>query len=162
VLPSEVLQKINERFPGAAEEQPLAWPPGATKPIVIKKSSLLSVAGFLKNDLSFENLHCVSGVDRQDKKIEVVYHLYSLQNRVMITLKVVLERNDVTIETLSGFWKSANWLERETYDLFGVKFLNHPDLRRILNPDEWTYYPLRKDFDHPDFIRLPQSEGLKG
>ena len=162
MLPSEVFQKINERFPGAAEEQPLAWPPGAAKPVVIKRTSFLSVAVFLKNDLSFENCHCISGVDRQDKKIEVVYHLYSFKNRVMITLKVVLERDDVTIETLSGLWKSANWLERETFDFFGVKFLNHPDLRRILNPDEWTDWPLRKDFDRPDFVRLPQSEGLKG
>ena len=158
---SEVLQKINERFPGTAEEQPVAWPSGAPKPIVIQRQSLLSVAGFLKNELSFENCHCVTAVDRKDQKIEVVYQLYSFANRVMITLKVILERNDLTIETLSGLWKSANWLERETFDLFGIKFLNHPDLRRILNPDEWTDYPLRKDFDRPDFIRLPQSDGLK-
>ena len=68
---------------------------------------------------------------------------------------------DLTVETVSHLWKSANWLEREVFDLFGVRFLNHPDLRRILNPDEWTDYPLRKNFDRPDFIRLPQSEGLK-
>ena len=159
--PSQVAQTINERFPGAAEEQVIAWPPGAAKAIVIKKESLLSVAGFLKNDLSFENLHCVSGVDWKGK-IAVVYHLYSFKHRLMLTLKVFLPMEDLTVETLSGLWKSANWLERETFDLFGVKFLNHPDLRRILNPDEWTDYPLRKDFDHPDFIRLPQSEGLKG
>ena len=80
----------------------------------------------------------------------------------MLTLKVFLSLDDPTVETLSGLWKSADWLEREVFDLFGVKFLNHPDLRRILNPDEWTDYPLRKNFDRPDFHRLPEVEGLKG
>lgn len=151
----QIVQIIREKFPDAVVEERQAA-------IVIKKESLSAVAQFLKTDeMAFQNLHCVTGVDWKDK-MEVVYHLYSFKHKFMLTLKVFLTMQDLTVETLSGIWKSANWLEREVYDLFGVKFLNHPDLRRILNPEEWTDYPLRKDFDRPDFIRLPQSEGLKG
>lgn len=151
---AQIVQLLNEQFPGSVVEPQV-------NAIVIKKESLLAIAKMLRDsDLAFKNLHCVSGVDRRDK-IEVVYHLYTFKHRFMLTLKVFLAMNDLTVETLAHLWKSANWLERETYDLFGVKFLNHPDLRRILNPDEWTDYPLRKDFDRPDFYRLPQSEGLK-
>jgi len=151
---TQILQILNEKFPGSVvEEQP--------KAIVIKGESFLGIANLLKgSDLDFANLHCVTAVDRRDK-IEVVYHFYTFKHKFMLTLKVFLAMNDLNIESLANLWKSANWLERETYDLFGVKFLNHPDLRRILNPDEWTDYPLRKDFDRPDFYRLPQSEGLK-
>ncbi len=151
---AQIIQLLNEQFPGViVEEQP--------KAIVIKKESLLAVAKMLKNsELAFKSLHCVSGVDRKDK-MEVVYHLHTFKHRYMLTLKVFLPMNDLNVETLSHLWNSANWLEREVFDLFGIKFLNHPDMRRILNPDEWTDYPLRKDFDRPDFHRLPQSEGLK-
>ena len=151
---SQIVATINERFPGAlVEEQKNA--------IVLKKESLLEIARFLKDgDLAFENCHCVTAVDWKDK-IGLVYLIYSFKHKFMLTVKVFLTMEDLTVETLSGLWKSANWLEREVFDLFGVKFLHHPDLRRILNPDEWTDYPLRKNFDRPDFIRLPEVGGLK-
>lgn len=151
---AQIIQIINQRFPGAVVEEQA----GA---VVIRKESLTAVAKALKDaPLAFESLHCVTAVDRRDK-IEVVYHFYTFKHRFMLTVKVFLAMDDLTVETLSSVWNSANWLEREVYDLFGVKFLDHPDLRRILNPDEWTDFPLRKDFDRPDFYRLPQSEGLK-
>jgi len=151
---AQISKLLNEQFPGSvAEEQP--------KAIVIKKESLLAIAKMLRDsDTAFKSCHCITAVDRKDK-IEMIYMLYSFKHRFMLNLKIFLPMNDLTVETLSLLWKSANWLEREVYDLFGVKFLNHPDLRRILNPDEWTDFPLRKDFDRPDFYRLPQSEGLK-
>ncbi len=150
---AQIVKVLNEKFPSAAAEDQPKW-------VMVKKESILTVANILKFDLAFDNLHCVTAVDRRDK-IEVVYHFYSFKNRFMLTLKTILPMNDLNLESLAHLWKSADWLERETYDLFGVKFLNHPDLRRILNPDEWTDYPLRKDFDRPDFYRLPQSDGLK-
>ena len=152
---AQITKILNEQFAGALEpEQP--------KAIVIKREFLLGIAKALRDsELAFHNLHCVTAVDRRDK-IEMVYHLFTFRYRFMLTLKVFLPMNDLTIETLAHLWRSADWLEREVYDLFGVKFLNHPDLRRILNPDEWTDYPLRKDFDRPDFYRLPEVEGLKG
>ena len=152
---SQVVQKIRERLPNAiAEERPTG--------LVIKKESFLELAKFLKDDdLSFENLHCVTGVDWKDK-MEVVYHLYSFKNRILLKLKVFVPLEDLAVESLAGIWRSADWLERETYDLFGIKFLNHPDLRRILNPEEWTYHPLRKNFTHPEFFVKPETPGLKG
>ena len=151
---AQITKLLNEKIPGVVVDEQL-------KAVVIKKESLLAVAKLLSvPDLAFANLHCVTAVDRKDK-FEMVYHFYSFKHRFMLTLKAFLPMNDLTIETVSHIWNSANWLERETYDLFGVKFLNHPDLRRIMNPDEWTDWPLRKDFDRPDFYRLPQSEGLK-
>ncbi len=150
---SQLIQTIRAKFSDAITEE-------KTSAIVIKKESLLALARFLKDDLSFDNLHCVTAVDWKGK-IELVYHLYSFKNKFMLTMKLFLTMEDLTVETVSGLWKSADWLEREIFDLFGVKFLNHPDLRRILNPEEWTDYPLRKNFDRPDFVRLPQSDGLK-
>ncbi len=151
---SEILQKIKNKFPDIPiEEQP--------KALVIPKSVLLAVARFLKNEMGFENCHCVTAVDRKDK-IELVYFLYSTVNHFMLILKTFAPLDDLTVETVSGLWRSADWLEREVFDLFGVKFLNHPDLRRIMNPDHWTDFPLRKDFKREDFIPRPQSRGLKG
>ena len=151
---AQIIKTFNQECPGSfVEEQP--------KAIVIKKENVLAVAKVLKDsELDFKNLHSVTAVDRTEK-MEVVYHFYSFKHRFMLTLKAILPLNDLTIESLAHLWKSANWLERETYDFFGIKFLNHPDLRRILNPNEWTDWPLRKNFDRPDFYRLPQSEGLK-
>ena len=80
----------------------------------------------------------------------------------MLKLKVFVPLDDLAVETVSGLWRSADWLERETYDLFGIKFLHHPDLRRILNPEEWDYYPMRKNFTHPEFFIKPETPGLKG
>jgi NADH/F420H2 dehydrogenase subunit C len=152
---SQVAQKIREKLPDAvAEERPTG--------LVIKKESLLEVAKLLKDsDLNFENCHCITGVDWKDK-MEVVYHFYTFKHRFLLTLKVFVPLDDANVETISGLWRSADWLEREVYDLFGIKFLNHPDLRRILNPDEWDYYPLRKNFTHPEFFPKPEPKGLKG
>jgi len=151
---SECFQKIKNKFPDISiEEQPNG--------LVIPKASLLEVAVFLKNEISFENCHCVTAVDRKDK-MELVYLLYSTPNHFMLTLKTFVALDDLTVETVSGLWRSADWLERETFDLFGIKFLNHPDLRRIMNPDNWTDFPLRKDFKMEGFIPRPQSPGLKG
>ncbi|MBF0490091.1 MAG: NADH-quinone oxidoreductase subunit C [Candidatus Omnitrophica bacterium] len=151
---SEILSLIKNKFPELlAEETPHG--------LVIPKTNLLDVARFLKTELGFENCHCVTAVDRKDR-IEVVYHFYSFTYHFMLTLKIILSMNDLTVESVASLWRSADWLEREVYDLFGVRFLNHPDLRRIMNPDEWTDYPLRKDFKREDFIPRPVSPGLKG
>jgi NADH-quinone oxidoreductase subunit C len=151
---SEVLQKLKNKFPDISiEETPHA--------LVVPKSALLTVAGFLKNEMDFENCHCVTAVDRKDK-LELVYFLYSTPNHFMLVVKTFVPLDDLTVETVSGLWRSADWLEREVFDLFGIKFLNHPDLRRIMNPDNWTDFPLRKDFKRDDFILRPQSRGLKG
>lgn len=152
---SEIAKVLNDTFPGVVlEEQKGAF--------LIKREELLNVAKLLKSDeFAFDNLHCLTGVDRKDK-IEVVYIFYSLSRKLSLILKVHAPVDDLTVESLTCLWKSADWLERETYDFYGVKFLNHPDLRRIMNPETWTDFPLRKDFTRADFIKKPQTLGLKG
>ena len=149
---SDLLQQIKAKFPQLAiEEQPNA--------LVIPRDSILETARFLKQELGFENCHCITAVDRKDK-IEVVYLLYSTSHHFMLTLKTFVLEGDLTLESVAGLWKSADWLEREVFDLFGVRFLNHPDLRRIMNPDAWTDFPLRKNFKRDDFIPRPITLGL--
>ncbi len=150
---SEVLLKIKNKFPDTAiEEQPNA--------LVVPKAAILDVARFLKNEMDFENCHCVTAVDHRIK-MELVYFLYSTANHFMLVVKVFVPLDDLSVESVTGLWRSADWLEREVFDLFGIKFLNHPDLRRIMNPDHWTDFPLRKDFKREDFIPRPESRGLK-
>ena len=124
--------------------------------LVVQKNSLLETARNLKNGpLSFDNLHCITAIDRKDK-IELVYTLYSIREHHSITLKTCLTYDDLNVPSLTGLWKSANWLEREVYDFFGVIFTDHPDLRRILNPYDWKEYPLRKNYSSPEFITKPR------
>jgi NADH-quinone oxidoreductase subunit C len=155
MLLCEIAKILNDKFSGVVlEEQKNA--------LLIKRESLLSVARFLKDgQLAFDNLHCISGFDRKDR-IEGVYIFYSFSRKLTLILKISAPMDDLTVESLAHLWKSADWLERETYDFYGIKFLNHPDLRRIMNPDSWTDFPLRKDFARADFIKKPQTLGLKG
>ena len=147
--PDEVFAVIRAKFSEAKEET-------GTNGIIIPKESLLEVSRYLKNPpLAFDNLHCITAIDRKEK-MELVYTLYSIREHHGVTLKIYLTLEDLNVTSLSAVWKSANWLEREVYDLFGIIFLNHPDLRRILNPYDWKGYPLRKDYSHPEFIAKPR------
>jgi NADH-quinone oxidoreductase subunit C len=118
--------------------------------VVLKKEALLQVCAFLRDDPDYA-LHFladVAAVDYKDKtpRFAVVYHLLSHEHNHRLRLKVFLEDEKPEIETVTGIWATANWHEREAYDLMGVKFLNHPDLRRILLPYHWECHPLRKDY----------------
>jgi NADH-quinone oxidoreductase subunit C len=115
--------------------------------IEVERSRLLQVSQALCDELGFEMLTSVSGVDMRDH-LEVVYHLRSLSSNRLLQMKVKLEPGKPQVDSLVGIWLSANWLERETYDLFGISFVGHPDLRRILLDDEFEGYPLLKSF-HP-------------
>lgn len=149
MLPNEIFEFIKTKFPEAAQEE-------QTKAVVVPKETLATLVPHLKAPpLDFDNLHCITAVDKKER-IELVYLFYSMSKRHNLTLKIYLSLDALRVESLAPFWKSANWLERETYDLFGVTFLNHPDLRRILNPDDWKGYPLRKDYTHPNIVAKPQ------
>ncbi len=116
---------------------------------IIKKEDLIKVCQFLKSDpeLKYNFLSDVCGVDfpQKEKRFEVVYNLYSVPNRWRVRLKVRVREGE-SVPSATSVWSAANWMEREVYDMFGVKFDNHPDLRRILMPDDWIGHPLRKDF----------------
>jgi NADH-quinone oxidoreductase subunit C len=101
------------------------------------------------DDLSFDYLADITAIDWRDR-IEVVYRLTNLATNAKVVLRVDLDRNDPQVESVSSVWKGAEWQEREVYDLMGVRFIGHPDLRRILLPEDWEGHPLRKDYVIPD------------
>jgi NADH-quinone oxidoreductase subunit C len=126
-------------------------------PATIVVSKLLEVATELYNNKEtyFDQLSCVTGIDNgpEAKTLEVIYHLYSIPFNRSLALKVILPRDNPRVPSLASVWKSANWLERETYDMYGIVFEDHPDLRRILMPADWEGYPLRKDYKEQDTYR---------
>ncbi len=123
--------------------------------IPVAPDAIADVCLFLRDEpgLEFKSLMNLSGIDNLDEKdaakssYEMVYHLHSMTQRHRATLKVQLPRQDaVSLPTVSGVWPMADWAEREIWDLYGVRFDGHPDLRRILLPDDWIGHPLRKDY----------------
>lgn len=119
--------------------------------IVISRERLTEIVGFLKRDpeLDLSFLTDITAVDYLGKKsprFEVVYHLYSLKARHRLRVKVPVPEEDPVVDTLVPLWKGADWLEREVWDMFGVRFRGHPDLRRVLLYEEFQGHPLRKDY----------------
>ena len=114
----------------------------------IAATKIASVCGFLKYDQKFVRLSTVTAVDRYpaEPRFEVVYHLHSIERNERIRLKARLSGAEPVIESVTSVWRGANWYEREAFDLFGIRFTGHPDLRRILMPDDWEGHPLRKDY----------------
>lgn len=115
----------------------------------VRPASLKAVCLALRDDdaLKFEVLSDLTAVDLpKEDAIRVVYHLYSYETRQQVVLKAALDREAPRVATVEDVWKVANWFEREVFDLFGVVFEGHSDLRRILLPEDWVGYPLRKDF----------------
>jgi len=123
---------------------------------VVAAEAIVDVATFChhERDLSFDNLMCLSAVDYPKEtppRMEVVYHLLSYTHGHIFALKVHLPREEPRLATVEGIWRVANWHEREAYDMFGIVFTGHSDLRRILLPDDWVGFPLRKDWVDPEF-----------
>jgi len=124
--------------------------------VVVDKAKILEVLFFLKADpdCAFDMLTDLFGVDNNKEKprFELIYFLNSLKNKTRLAVKVGLEDGE-SVPTASGIWKAAEWFEREIYDMFGIRFEGHPDLRRILLDEEFEGHPLRKDFpvEGPDF-----------
>ncbi len=123
--------------------------------VEVDADAIDKVAEFLKNeaDAGFDCLSNLSGIDYPDKgHIQVVYDLYSYAHDHAVVIKVNADRAAPRINTVEGAWPAANWLEREVYDLLGIEFTGHSDLRRILLPDDWVGHPLRKDYvEAPDY-----------
>jgi len=145
--PLKIYERVKERF----GERVLEIADKKPDPFcVIDPKSIVEVCQFLHDDpeTSIDALSNESGVDYEDR-IEVVYHLFSYRHRHTAVLKVKLPRENPSVATLENIWKSANWMEREIFDLVGVNFEGHSDLRRILMPEDWEGHPLRKDFVEP-------------
>jgi len=118
--------------------------------VIISKSALVPLAGFLKEEptLQYDFLMDLTAVDyfKRKPRFEVVYHFLSLQHLFRIRVKVPLSEPDTELDSLVSIWPSANWYEREVYDMFGIRFAGHPDLKRILMYPEFEGHPLRKDY----------------
>ena len=130
--------------------------------IVTPKENILEICRILKTELNFDQCRDAVAVDRFTKKnrYEIIYNLYSISQKDRVFIKVILDGKEPESISISGIWKSADWYEREAYDMVGIKFEGHPDMRRIYMPEEFEYYPLRKDFPLmgiPDSIPLPNK-----
>ncbi len=154
--PREIAELIKDRYPTEVKE---------TKEfrgqvsVTVKKDRIVEICRHLhdKPDLQFDYLVDLCGVDYHGKKeprFEVVYHLYSIKHRHRIRLKAEVSEDDCSIDSIIPVWIGANWHERECYDMFGITFKGHPDLRRILMPEDWEGHPLRKDYP----IKGPEKE----
>jgi NADH-quinone oxidoreductase subunit C len=144
---SLAVQKLREREPQTIAE--VIESKGETT-VVLARRDLLRICEFLARDpsLAFSFLSDISAVDRFpiEPRYEVNYHLLSIQRRERVRIKVRLAGSDASLPSVTGIWPTANWHERETFDMFGIRFEGHPDLTRIVLPDDWEGHPLRKDY----------------
>jgi NADH-quinone oxidoreductase subunit C len=151
MIAQEIAQILRDRFPGVIVD---AKTEGVLDPwIRVSPDRIAEIAAFLRDDerLAFDSLMCLSGVDYMEGRLGVVYHLDSTTRRHKITLKVEVPVVHPHCQSVDEVWKTAGWHEREVFDLFGIVFDGHPDLRRILLPDDWEGYPLRKDYQVPEY-----------
>ncbi len=147
------VKKLQEKFPASVSEVKTFRD---EVNVIVQKKDILDICKFLysDSDLQYQMLTDLCGVDffPESPRFQVVYLLYSMKNRQRLRLKIKVGDSE-SVASVESIWKAANWLEREVYDLFGIPFENHPDLRRILLWDGYEGHPLRKDFpvEGPDF-----------
>jgi len=148
MTPAEIHSRLKEKFPSAVGEwqEPKAGDPC----ILLEPQELHEVCLFLKSEpgLEFDYLKLITGVDRGDK-LSSVYHLYSYKHQHALVLRADVERAEPKLPSVADIWPAADWLERECFDMLGIVYQGHPDLRRILLPLDWEGYPLRKDYKQP-------------
>jgi NADH-quinone oxidoreductase subunit C len=146
--PKDIAEKIKERFPEQVVE--IAEFRDQVS-VIVKKDQVSAILKYLHDEpfLSFDHLQDLTAVDykgKKDVRFEVVYNLYSTRYHHQIRIRAQVPENDEKINSVVPIWAGANWHERECYDMFGIVFAGHPDLRRILMPEDWEGYPLRKDY----------------
>jgi NADH-quinone oxidoreductase subunit C len=119
----------------------------------IAPDRMKDIAFFLRDDpsMQFDYMMCLSGVDYNDGRLGIVYHLFSMVHRHKIVLKAFCTKENPHVRSVSSVWGTANWHEREVFDMYGITIDEHPDLRRLLMPDDWEGHPLRKDYKVPEF-----------
>jgi NADH-quinone oxidoreductase subunit C len=144
---SPLLDELQKLFPGAISD-PLIY---RNQPsVTVARESLLQACEFLKSEEGGEYTlltdHTAVDYPKREKRFELVYHLYSFKRNDRLRLKVLAAEGE-KVPSVVSVWPTANWMEREVYDMFGVQYAGHPDLKRILLPDGWTGHPLRKDYD---------------
>jgi len=142
----DVIESLKENFSGKIQNILIQF---GDEIVLIESRALLDIAKFLKEDpYNFVMLLDLTCVDypQKEMRFEMVYHFYSLIHNIRLRFKACLPSENPAINSLTSLWKNANWLEREVFDMFGVKFDGHPDLRRLFMYDGFEGYPLRKDY----------------
>lgn len=161
-LLNQLKTSIEQQFPDSviAAELPYNFPS-----LTIKHEYIKEVLRFLKEDKTwnFFFLTDLTGIQTEDEKhLGVIYHLHNMISNQRVRIKTFFSIDNPEIPTVTDLWKTANWMERETYDFFGIIFKGHPDLRRILNPDEMDIFPLRKEFPVEDQTREDKDDSMFG
>jgi NADH-quinone oxidoreductase subunit C len=164
VEPKEIADRIKEKFPIEVQE---VSDFGGQVSVSVHRGKILDICRFLFEDpdISMDFLSDLCGVDYPDRKFrfEVVYNLYSLKYRHRIRVKALVPEDSPYIDSVVSVWSGANWHEREACDMYGIVFQGHPDLRRILMPDDWEGYPQRKDYplQGPEDYKYRSYEDVK-
>ena len=146
----EITNALKEKFGDAILEAKLEvmqpW-------LSIAPNRMKDVAFFLRDDpsMQFDYMMCLSGVDYNDGRLGIVYHLFSMVHRHKIVLKAFCTKDNPHVQSVCSVWGTANWHEREVFDMYGVIIDEHPDLRRLLMPNDWEGHPLRKDYKVPEY-----------
>ncbi|MCX6152820.1 MAG: NADH-quinone oxidoreductase subunit C [Candidatus Kapabacteria bacterium] len=145
MLVQEIYDNLKEKFPEAVLE--FIGTATGDPSTVVDAGQIYNICKYLRDQdgLEFDYLALLSGMDYKDK-FGTVYHLYSLKYKHRFVIKTYLPKEDPSLPSVERIWKTANWHEREAYDMFGIKFENHPNMIRILCPYDWEGYPLRKDY----------------
>lgn len=149
----ELLEKIRGQYP----EHDVVDDPVNAQGIIIDRELVPQIFEWLRDtpEMGFDFLEFETCTDRPPDHLDMIYYLYSYTHHHRLGLKVKLPRSSPSIASLVGLWTNADWNEREVYDLFGVHFHGHPDLRRLMMPEDWEGHPLRKDYMHPNVVFRP-------
>ena len=153
---------LNEKFADQILQNEMLY---GLQTITLKKDKIVGVIGYLFNhpESKFQFLTTLCGIHYPDQKaIAVMYQLHNLISNHKLRLKVFLPEDKPVVQTLTGIFSAANWMERETYDFYGVNFVGHPNLKRVLNVDEMDYFPLRKEFPLEDQTRIDKDDEMFG
>ena len=144
-LDNDLVKRYQARFGSAIQE---AWLDRKQAILVVGADRLLEIARYSRDEERFDLLADLTAVDwpKREKRFDLVLNLYSFPKNERLRIKVTVAENQ-PVATMEGVWPVANWLEREVYDMFGIVFEGHSNLKRLLLPEEWQGYPLRKDYD---------------
>jgi NADH-quinone oxidoreductase subunit C len=156
-MSKQVVEKLKGKF--GASVLAVAEHRGETT-VTVEAGEIVEICTYLRDDCGFNFLSDLCGVDYLGRipRFEVVYNLYNISTKSRLRVKILVAEQDPRVDTVSGVWSTANWHERECWDLMGISFNNHPDLRRILLPEDWQGHPLRKDYP----VQGPDREPYQG
>lgn len=159
-----IAEQLAEQFPNQILGSELSF---GMLALTVERAAIVPIISWLKEDptLRFIFLTDLCGIhfpEQKGQELGVVYHLHSLENNIRLRLKIFFPANDPVVDTLTPVFDGANWMERETFDFFGIQFKGHPDMRRILNMDEMDYYPLLKQYPLEDGTRTDKDDKFFG